>query len=85
MSSAPAAGAHTPVRTCLVCMSKRPGPDMVRLALEAETGRVVPDVGRRMQGRGAYACAECLDNLRLNKRVQRAFRGAARELCLNKT
>ena len=63
-------------------MRKRPKEELVRLGLDPETGRVAPDVKGRMQGRGGYACRECLPNLRLNKRIQRAFRNRAKELYL---
>ena len=72
-----------PVRTCLACMKKRAKQELVRLALDKATECVVPDPRQRMKGRGGYACPECLGKLRFNRRVQRAFRGVARELCLN--
>ncbi len=56
---------------------------MIRLVLESgDTGRIVRDPKQEMKGRGGYTCPECIGNFRLNKRVQRAFRGAARELWL---
>lgn len=75
--------AHIPVRTCLNCRRKRAKREMMRLALNTENGCVVLDGKQIFEGRGAYACGECLHKLRFDKRVQRAFRGAARELCLN--
>jgi len=47
------------------------------LALDLETVSIVPDFRGVMPGRGGYACRECLPQLRLNKRVQRAFRNKA--------
>ena len=35
-----------------------------------------------MKGRGGYACLECLPGLRLNRRIQRAFRNGAKQLSL---
>jgi predicted RNA-binding protein YlxR (DUF448 family) len=63
-------------------MCKRPKEELVRLGLDPETCRVALDVKGQMQGRGGYACRECLPNLRLNKRIQRAFRNRAKELYL---
>ncbi len=74
--------AHGPVRTCLGCMRKRPKEELIRLGLDSETGRVAQDSKGQMHGRGGYACKECLPNLRLNKRIQRAFRNRAKELYL---
>ncbi|MCE5335285.1 MAG: YlxR family protein [Desulfobacteraceae bacterium] len=71
-----------PVRTCLLCSKKRPRAELVRLALAPGTSSVVIDPGGSMTGRGGYACRECLPNLRLNKRVQRAFRNKAGALDL---
>lgn len=73
---------HLPLRTCLVCRGKRPKKDMVRLVADPEAGAVVSDAKQVMKGRGAYACRECIPELRLNKRVQRAFRHGVKELRL---
>ncbi|MHC1730232.1 MAG: YlxR family protein [Syntrophobacteraceae bacterium] len=73
---------HIPLRTCLVCMRKRPRAELVRLGLQQEKEHVVFDVKGQMPGRGGYVCRECSPALRFNKRVQRAFRNRAKELCL---
>jgi len=73
---------HIPVRTCLACMRKKPKGQLVRLCLDPENGRVLADIHARMKGRGGYACRECLPGLRLNRRIQRAFRNGARQLSL---
>jgi len=70
------------VRTCLACMSKKPKNELVRLGLDAKSGRVVTDPRGRMEGRGGYACRECVTELRLDKRIQRAFRNRAEQLCV---
>lgn len=74
---------HIPIRTCLVCAQKKPKNCMVRLALIAETGSIVQDYRQSIKGRGGYTCPQCLKKLRFDKRVQRAFHGAARELLLS--
>ena len=73
---------HIPIRTCLVCMRKKPKSELLRLGLDADSGRVCADISGRMKGRGGYTCRECLPGLRLNRRVQRAFRNRAKELWL---
>ncbi|MDR3553893.1 MAG: YlxR family protein [Syntrophobacteraceae bacterium] len=73
---------HIPVRTCLVCMRKRPKGELARLGLDAHSGRVVEDTRATMPGRGAYACRECLPRLRLDRRMQRAFRNRAKQVCV---
>jgi predicted RNA-binding protein YlxR (DUF448 family) len=72
---------RAPVRTCLVCMGKKPKRDLVRLVIDRETGCVKADPAQRMEGRGAYCCPGCLPKLRLDRRTAKAFRGAAR--CLS--
>ncbi len=73
---------HIPVRTCLVCMRKRPKVELARIGLDVESGRILEDSRGKMKGRGAYACRECLPGLRLDRRMQRAFRNRAREICV---
>ncbi len=73
---------HIPVRTCLACMRKKPKGELVRLGLDPESGRVLTDPRGRMKGRGGYACRECLPDLRLHRRIQRAFRNRAKQLCV---
>ena len=63
-------------------MRKKPKGELVRLGLEAQTGRVLIDTRGNMEGRGGYACPECLPDLRLNRRIQRAFRNRAKQLCV---
>jgi predicted RNA-binding protein YlxR (DUF448 family) len=70
---------HVPIRTCIVCRTKKPKKDLLRLALTPE-GVVVLDISQRMNGRGAYVCHDCLQKLKWDKRLERAFRGWAKEL-----
>jgi hypothetical protein len=80
MTALPGRG-HIAERTCLVCRCKKPKAELTRLGLDLENGRLLVDAGSRMKGRGGYACLECLPNLRLDKRLQRAFRNRVRQLC----
>ncbi len=61
-------------RTCIVCASKRPKLELLRLVLVGET-RVRLDRRQRYHGRGGYVCSrpECLARLKLSH-LQRAFR-----------
>ena len=70
------------MRTCLACMRKKPKGELVRLGLDPESGHVLTDPGGRMNGRGGYACRQCLPDLRFDKRIQRAFRNRAKQLCV---
>ncbi|ROQ90195.1 YlxR family protein [Desulfosoma caldarium] len=65
---------HTPYRTCIVCRTKRPKRDLVRLVLDAQR-LVVPDLRQRLPGRGAYVCPMCLNGVSKSKALSRAFRG----------
>ena len=61
----------TPQRTCLGCRKADDKDKLIRLAWDAQTGRVVEDVARRAPGRGAYVHRGC---------VARAARGVGRTL-----
>ncbi len=63
-------------------MKRRPKKELIRLGLQPETGRAVFDIKGQMHGRGGYVCPECISNLHLNKRIQRAFRNRVKELYL---
>lgn len=63
-------------------MKKKPKGELIRLGLDRGSGSVLVDASGRMKGRGGYACPECLPRLRLDKRVQRAFRNGAKQLNL---
>lgn len=65
---------HVPYRTCIVCRSKRPKGELLRLALDLDR-RVVLDRRYRMPGRGAYVCETCLGSVTKGKALSRAFRG----------
>ena len=72
---------HQPIRTCVVCGAKRAKDQLRRLALD-DRNHVVVDPRQRMNGRGAYACADCLDDPRLEVKIRRAFRGRAVALAM---
>lgn len=72
--------AHDPMRTCLVCRSRRSKGSLLRLAMDPGTGWIVLDHKQRLPGRGAYVCAECLSGLKAGRRALKAFRGRARGL-----
>lgn len=70
---------HIPIRTCIVCGKKKPKKELLRLVLNSD-GVVILDTLQRMSGRGAYVCYECLQYLKWNKKLERAFRGRAKGL-----
>lgn len=71
---------HIPIRSCVVCGERKSREALLRMALDPETKCIVADAGRRLAGRGAYVCPDCLPQLRLTKRVRKAFRDKAEDL-----
>jgi hypothetical protein len=72
---------HSPLRTCVLCRTKGDKWGLLRLALDDDRAIVV-DRRQLLKGRGAYVCPSCLPRLRLDGRLQRAFRNRARALNL---
>ena len=72
------AGKHEPWRRCIGCGRRGPQAEFIRLTLDTERApvQVVPAVGRRHSGRGAYLCRRhaCLDRAVQRKAFQRAFK-----------
>lgn len=73
---------HIPVRTCVVCGSKKHQSDLLRLVLDKEK-YITVDRHLCMEGRGAYACPGCLPRLRMANRLKKAFRHQARGIAKN--
>src|SRR5690606_38506391 len=48
---------HTSLRTCVVTREQRPPEDLIRF-VPGPDGQIVPDVGRRLPGRGVWVTAE---------------------------
>ncbi len=48
---------HLPTRTCVVCRDRRQKSELLRIVRTPE-GQVVFDSTGRMDGRGAYVCAD---------------------------
>jgi len=72
-----------PVRTCIVCRTKRDKAGLLRLVLNEEN-RVLFDHQQRYHGRGAYVCSrpECLARVKLAY-LQKAFRRSLPETAWN--
>lgn len=68
------AAAGGPVRTCVGCRRRAPAADLVRVV--ARGGAVVPDVPRRLTGRGAHLHpdAGCLAQAVRRRAFPRALR-----------
>lgn len=73
------AGVHSlpgsgPVRTCVGCRERAPQAELLRIV--ASSGTLVPDVDRRLPGRGAYLhpTRECLDRAERRRSLTRALR-----------
>lgn len=69
----PARG-HIPVRTCVACRRERPKRELVRLVRVAE-GEVQIDLSGKLNGRGAYLCADdaCWTLAERRKGLERAL------------
>ncbi len=68
--------AHEPIRECISCGGKFPKKELIRV-VKNETGIHLDKSGKAM-GRGAYLCQnpDCLEKLKKQKRLNRAFREA---------
>jgi len=53
----PAAERHTPLRTCVVTREQKPPEELIRF-VEGPDGQIVPDLARRLPGRGVWVTAE---------------------------
>jgi predicted RNA-binding protein YlxR (DUF448 family) len=62
------------VRTCVGCRERAPQAELLRIV--ASSGALVPDVDRRLPGRGAYLHPtwECLDRAERRRALTRALR-----------
>jgi predicted RNA-binding protein YlxR (DUF448 family) len=61
----------------VVCRSTQPKRELIRLALVQ--GVISEDRLQRLEGRGAYVCSDgdCVQRLRFDKRLRKAFRDRA--------
>lgn len=48
---------HVPLRTCIACRETKPKRELVRVVLVPERGLVIDETGK-LNGRGAYLCAQ---------------------------
>jgi hypothetical protein len=73
-----------PERTCIGCGKKAPRGSLRRLVVDG-AGQVVLDPGGSAAGRGAYLCGGgCLKAAAKRRAFQRAFKGTARMVDLEK-
>ena len=68
---------HVPFRSCIICNSKSPKSDLLRI-VRAESGSVVLDETGKLNGRGAYLCNEsvCWEKAATTDRLPKALRGS---------
>ena len=66
---------HVPIRTCVICRSKKARKELVRLALDKDKRIIIDDLQKK-EGRGVYLCDEvsCWDRFSRNKGLNRFFR-----------
>lgn len=63
-----------PLRMCLGCQQMKEKQELVRIVRDPEAGAAIDPTGKK-NGRGAYVCKlpACMDAIRKNKRLNRAF------------
>ncbi len=68
-----------PQRSCLGCREVKPKDELLRFVLDPEKN-VVPDLAKRLPGRGAYTCyrRSCLEAAVVKRQFSRSFKGEAR-------
>ncbi|MFN2388704.1 MAG: YlxR family protein [Actinomycetota bacterium] len=64
-----------PIRTCAGCRTRRPQPELIRVAHRPD-GSVRLDVSGRAAGRGAYVCADrrCIERACRTGSLRRSLR-----------
>ena len=67
-------GPHVPVRTCIGCRGRERSTDLLRVVVV--DGVVIPDLRRRLPGRGAWlhSSTECLDAAERRRAFGRALK-----------
>ena len=63
-----------PQRSCLGCREVRPKNELLRFVLDPE-GTLLPDIARKLPGRGSYTCfcRDCLETALKRKQFNRSF------------
>lgn len=67
-----------PQRSCLGCREVKPKEELLRFVLDPEKN-VIPDLAKRLPGRGAYTCyrRSCLEAAVSKRQFSRSFKGEA--------
>lgn len=65
--------AHIPLRMCVACRARRPASEMIRMVADKESQRIVPDIDKKLPGRGAYLCRnrECIKKAEKRRGLER--------------
>lgn len=73
--------AHIPQRMCVACRTRRPAAELIRVVADKETQKIVPDIHRKLPGRGAYICRslECIKKAEKKRGPERHLNCAASE------
>lgn len=72
-----------PQRSCLGCRDTGPKDEFLRYVLDPE-GNVLPDLAKKLPGRGAYTCyrRSCLENAVKRRQFNRSFKEEVRPVSL---
>ncbi|HZV81323.1 MAG TPA: DUF448 domain-containing protein [Geobacteraceae bacterium] len=70
-----------PQRSCLGCREVKPKEELLRFVLDPD-GNVVPDLAKKLPGRGGYTCyrRSCLEAAVRKRQFSRSFKGEAKTL-----
>jgi predicted RNA-binding protein YlxR (DUF448 family) len=70
-----------PQRSCLGCREVRPKNELLRFVLDPE-GTLLPDIARKLPGRGSYTCFSrtCLETALKRKQFNRSFKDTVKLL-----
>jgi predicted RNA-binding protein YlxR (DUF448 family) len=66
---------HVPIRTCVMCRTKKNKKELIRLVLDRDN-RIVIDELQKIEGRGIYLCNDisCRNKFTKSKGLNRFFR-----------
>lgn len=75
-----------PQRSCLGCREVKPKDELLRFVLDPD-GVVVPDLAKKLPGRGGYTCYRraCLEVAVRKRQFSRSFKGEGRTLSVEET
>ena len=67
---------HIPLRMCIACRQMKPQNELIRLVREKNSGEIMLDINKKLQGRGAYICrsTDCIKKAAKKNGLARHFK-----------